>query len=195
MKPTVLTICVLSIATRRDFLQEMLLNLWPQITGSVQLLIDIDNGEVAIGTKRNRMLRAAEGEFTTMVDDDDSVNDCFAVSLVNAIRANPDANWFAPACFRIDDGGENAGKVLPWPYPFPGHIGPVRTALALRTGFDAVNEGEDNTYAAALRACPDVGRGVLVPEARYTYRFRRSRPCEITNAGTFDAKKRIPWKN
>jgi hypothetical protein len=57
-----LSILICSLSSRADKLQRLMTDLQPQVNDSVEVLIKTDNGEIAIGAKRNLLLEEATGD-------------------------------------------------------------------------------------------------------------------------------------
>jgi glycosyltransferase involved in cell wall biosynthesis len=51
----------------------------------VEVLVSIDNGQLSVGEKRNKLLHAASGDYIAFVDDDDEVSDNYVDELLHAI--------------------------------------------------------------------------------------------------------------
>jgi hypothetical protein len=179
-----LTLCICSLVCRHRMLAELLAVLLPQITGDVQLLIDIDDGDVSIGSKRSRMLNAAAGEYVCFIDDDDSVAPDYVSRLLAALESHPDCVGFKLS--RLVDGSPGGeaihslrfdryankrrpdGSVL---YErTPNHLNPVRTDLVRRIGFPDADWGEDSDFAERIR--PLLQTEVMVEADLYIYQFR-----------------------
>lgn len=69
-----LSILICSLHSRSHLLAELKAILQPQLTGDVELLIEIDNKEISTGAKRNILLNRAQGKYIVFIDDDDMVN-------------------------------------------------------------------------------------------------------------------------
>ena len=105
MSEYLLTICLLSIRTRHEFLRAMLDRLMPQLTGRIELIVLADDGDMSIGAKRQRALEAARGEFFVCIDDDDEINDGYGDSILDSIRRHARVNAFGVQTFRcVADG-------------------------------------------------------------------------------------------
>ena len=69
-----------------DSIREKISRLAPEIR--VEYCVDIDNREVSIGIKRERMLQAARGKYSSFIDDDDDITDAYIEDLRETIRGN-----------------------------------------------------------------------------------------------------------
>jgi hypothetical protein len=54
----------------------------------VEYCIDVDNREVSIGVKRERLLQGAKGKYVSFIDDDDEITDAYIEDLRETIRGN-----------------------------------------------------------------------------------------------------------
>ncbi len=198
MKP-LLTICVCSIPCRAEFLSRLMANLVPQIAPSVQLMLDLDAGDVSIGTKRNRMLAAAQGEYICFVDDDDTVADDYVARILEALESRPDCVGFKldrmlngfPTGWAIHSLGipGYSNHLMPNGQTMylrtPNHLNPVRIEIARQVGFPEIDWGEDGDYAKRLR--PLLKSEVLIKDVMYHYLFRH----ECTRGNEVTHKSRI----
>ena len=66
-----LTIMIASLKAREDLLNRLLARLGSN--PSVEILVEIDNGEMSIGNKRQLLLDKSQGKYVCYVDDDDMV--------------------------------------------------------------------------------------------------------------------------
>lgn len=101
-----ISILILTIAKRKQFLDRLLVNLFKQIGGDEKEIICIHNltryiisdfeilihkNETAnIGKKRNDLLQAATGDYVCFFDDDDTPTEHYIPTLREGIKSNPD---------------------------------------------------------------------------------------------------------
>lgn len=141
----------------------------------VEILFD-PSLEYNIGTKRNRLLKQAKGEYIVYCDDDDLVSpnyihrileatetspDCIGINGIITMNNGPQQQWFISkeyGSWYID------GSIY---YRTPNHISPVRRELALLAGFPEISFGEDYAYSMAL--LPHLKSEVLINEPLYHY--------------------------
>lgn len=56
-----------------------------------EVIVDVDNGELSSGTKRQRLIDSSAGEYVVFVDDDDTISDGFVSEIVrDAETLSPD---------------------------------------------------------------------------------------------------------
>lgn len=152
-------------------------NAYRDIPQNVEFLFD-DSLSYNIGTKRNKLLSRASGEYIVMVDDDDAVSHYYIDKILNAIESKPD-------CIGIS--GEittNGRDCRQWHiskeygswyekagiyYRTPNHISPVRRELALQAGFPEIPFGEDHIYS--MRLLPLLKTEIIIPGNLYYYKY------------------------
>ena len=62
-----------------------------QVDGKdAEIIYDIDEGQVSIGVKRQRMLHKANGEYIVFIDDDDLVAENYVDLILGALKTGPD---------------------------------------------------------------------------------------------------------
>lgn len=196
-----LSILICSLGSRHDLLQRLLAGLQPQLDAAgnkVELIVDIDDGAVSIGAKRQRMLERATGRYVCFIDDDDLVSDQYIVKILAAVAAVPDADCvgFKVACYtdeKLMGIATHSMRYVKWAdirdgaqrfyERCPNHLSPVRAELARRVGFQPINWAEDKDYSHRLR--PLLKSEAFIDEVLYTYLHRRkaSRKGELVHAG------------
>ncbi len=93
-------------------LQSLLNNLQSQIiacnaSGKVEILVELDEGLISTGNKRNTLVNRAQGKYTVMADDDDNVSPEYISSILEAAEHDCDAIVFAGT---ISVDGQNTKK-------------------------------------------------------------------------------------
>lgn len=131
-----------------------------------------------IGTKRNKLLEQAKGDYIVFADDDDSLAYNYVEKILEAIESGPDCIGISGV---ITTNGKNE---KPWHiskdyghwyeangvyYRTPNHISPVRRELALAAGFPEIQFGEDAEYSRRL--LPMLKTEVKIPGILYYYRY------------------------
>jgi cellulose synthase/poly-beta-1,6-N-acetylglucosamine synthase-like glycosyltransferase len=131
-----------------------------QSTGKpVEILVNGDNGNISVGTKRNLLLYSAKGDYVAYVDDDDMVSEDYIDSILKAVESKPD-------CVGIEGKLEsNMGTFIfrhsiqfqGWYtgsdgfYRTPNHLNPIKRSIAEKIGFPDKMFGEDQLFSHALR--------------------------------------------
>lgn len=156
------SILICSLHIRKDKFKRLQNIIQPQLDkfeNLVEGIVITDNGEMPIGKKRNELMRIAEGEYITFIDDDDTVSDNYVELLLEAMQADTDVIVFD--ALRYVDGpvdkavkyGIEFGKDYhdaKFYYRIPNHLMCVKKELALQVPFKEINFGEDSDYAKRL---------------------------------------------
>ena len=177
-----LSILICSLSSRQESLKLLRAALSKQLSnvhGStrVEVLVEIDDGAMNVGLKRNILLQRAVGEYVAYIDDDDMVSDDYISSILKAIESGPDCvgiqgiisvgqnkNLFTHS---IQYGAWYTGSDGVY-YRTPNHLNPVRRVLALQIGFPSKsNYGEDLIYSRKL--LPFLETEVCVEHPIYFY--------------------------
>lgn len=192
-----LSILIPTIVTRRAFFDRIMSILSPQVTADTdaEIVIHEDDGEEPIGTKRNKLVANAQGDYLCFVDDDDVVPDYYVAELLKALESNPDCvGWrskkFTDGIFaghgiyslqferydNIREGSHTRYQRVPC------HLNPIRAELVRQVPFANSNFGEDTDYARRIR--PLLKTEVFIDKVMYIYEYRskRKRKGEKTNA-------------
>lgn len=186
MKP-LLSILICSLEARAEMLQRMLNQLNDQIGAgnhedAIEVITSIDNGELAIGAKRNILMGRARGKYVCYVDDDDTLSDRYCDLLVDACSRDPDCVGLV---------GEISIRAARRPHTkrfemslrhkqyrtgkrgyerTPNHLCPIRRSIAVKFPFDDINQGEDGAYAHAIASKKVLKTEVFVDEPIYFYK-------------------------
>lgn len=123
-----------------------------------ELIVCTDNKQMAVGAKRNLLIKNAGGKYIAFVDDDDMVTTDYVSQILKKIELNPDVVVFNAVRYEngIKDkaviyGNEYTDRTARgFYYRSPNHLMVVRKELAQRVGFKQINFGEDADYAKRL---------------------------------------------
>lgn len=158
---TDLSVLVCSLASRTDTrarLMDCLAAQDPALLARTQILVDVDAGQVTIGAKRQRLLKASVGRYVAFIDDDDMVTDDYLTELFRGIEKGVD--HIGVRMLLISRGqkrdvecsmhhtawAQKDGVYLRGAQ----HVCAVKRGLALAAGFPDVSFGEDRAYCDAL---------------------------------------------
>jgi hypothetical protein len=91
------SILIPTLASRSALVAEMVRRLSEQVhseglDGRVEILSDLDDGTLPLGTKRNRLMQRATGRFLVFIDDDDEVCDDYVRLVVWALERHPEVD-------------------------------------------------------------------------------------------------------
>lgn len=158
--------------------------------GDVEILTEVDNpGESPTGTKRNKLLHAATGEYVCHIDDDDEISFDYIKEVLEAIAQSPDVvgfkGWMTtdganrvdwriskdlPYCAAIENGVEVYLR-------FPNHLSPILRKIAIQVGFPDLVMGEDYWYAETLHNLGLIKTEVYIDKFLYHYKFASQKVC------------------
>jgi glycosyltransferase involved in cell wall biosynthesis len=126
----------------------------------IEVLEELDNGELSVGAKRQKLLERAQGDYICFIDDDDMVPDDYVEKVLKAIETEPDCcsltgelHWPNGGIERFEhsikhDKWEKKDNVY---LRYPNHLNAVKRELALQTGFKDMGHGEDRDYSDRLK--------------------------------------------
>lgn len=181
-----LDVLIASVYSRHHLLVRLLDHLAPQLSpycGNARVILCRDDGEGAVGSKRNRLMLAATARHVCFVDDDDRVADVYVDRLMEALATDPDYVGFRVA-YSVDGYPQKPAvhslTNREWSETDTcylrgiSHLNPVRRTSALlglpfQPGF-----GEDKAWADRVAASGTVQSEVYVPEDLYVYAYSSS---------------------
>jgi glycosyltransferase involved in cell wall biosynthesis len=176
-----LSILIPSMVKRRDLFTRLMYVLHPQLTHEIELVVDVDNGEMSIGLKRQRLLERALGDYIVFIDDDDLVANIYVKEILEAIEQKPDAVGFNGEIISLKNDKsqvfEMTSKHKKWSQGKDGtfyrgieHLSPVRREIALKVGFPDKHCGEDHDYSIGVNKLIDTE--VYIDKVLYRYLTR-----------------------
>jgi hypothetical protein len=187
-KLPILSILICSLKARAEMLAALLRDLNAMRgclddPGAVEILCKVDNKEVSVGAKRNKLMARASGEYLCFIDDDDRVTSDYFSAIFAALKTKPDVvgicgivtwEYRRPMIFRHDlqyRQERNLPNILE---RLPHHLCPTRSEIAKRFPFGNINLGEDSgrahgmMHARALHSC------VMIERPIYLYDYRKA---------------------
>ena len=173
-KPS-LSVLICSLYSRSDQLAHLLSILEFQASefrSEVEILTCIDNGEDTIGSKRNRLLAQAKGQYVVFIDDDDLPGPCYTALILRATRMKPDAVGITAIMISNDQISEtciHSSRYKHWFYRIDPLLCPVRKDIATQAGFPNSSHGEDLAYSTKLRNF--IKSEVFIDTPIYYYQF------------------------
>ena len=168
--PLWLSVLICALPSRIDKLRSLLDHLWGQILAvhgdgwsarrKVEVLID--GGQGTVGEKRQRLLASAQGHFVCYIDDDDRIAEDYIRRIVSAIERDPSVDCTSLMGIMITDGQnpkrfDHSNRYSSWAtvgdiyVRNPNHLNSIRREHALKTGFQALNKGEDLDYSSRIK--------------------------------------------
>lgn len=174
----ILSVLIPTIPTRRVMFDRLLLEIRSQvIKAQVDIEILADAGAGSIGSKRQRMIEKAQGDYVVFIDDDDQIDSSYLSCILEALSTSPDVIGFCGIMttngrgarrFRIskDYNYEEKRGVY---YRYNNHLCPVKRSIALQVGYKDMSHAEDHDYATRLQ--PFIKTEVFIDQNLYYYRY------------------------
>jgi hypothetical protein len=147
--------------------------------GRVEILTDVDDGGVTIGSKRNGMIARARGRYVCFFDDDDRPSPDYVSSILDTLDRYRAAHGEDPDCitFELEYSVDGASKGCrrygiheqderDW----PNHLTPIKIELARQVPYTLIRFGEDRVFWRAVH--PLLRTEAHVPRVLYHYDFR-----------------------
>ena len=202
---TLLSILICSVIERENQFHNLLSALDAQKSylddgGEVEILYIIDNKEISVGAKRNKLLEMAKGEYVAFIDDDDMVTGDYLKSILEILDYNrPDCigiraiitfEGIAPEIreFYYSNKGNFRGPDGIMHSP-PYHLNPIRATIAKSVKFPDKNLQEDVAWAEAIR--PKIKSGIDIDQPIYLYKFSATNSLTQRNEYTHLAVKTL----
>lgn len=125
----------------------------------VEIVVEVDNGEMSIGAKRNLLMQCAKGLYVAFIDCDDDVTDWYIEALMEGIETGADC---CSLIGEITFDGQNPKTFIHSIqynsyfekdnvyYRPPNHLNCIKRELAIKIPFPEKNFGEDTDFAMAL---------------------------------------------
>jgi glycosyltransferase involved in cell wall biosynthesis len=132
----------------------------PQLGNVAEIVHLADAGELTIGTKRNKLLDMANGEYCCFVDDDDTVAADYVSSIAEALKDSPDCAEMRGKIFWFNQWTEfrHSIRYCGWYandgifFRTPNHLNAIRTEICRDVRFPAdKNAGEDVDFSKRVR--------------------------------------------
>jgi glycosyltransferase involved in cell wall biosynthesis len=144
----------------------------------VEILVLTDNKQMMLGTKRNELVRMAQGRYVQFVDDDDRVAEDFISALLEGTQSGADVLVFRAAvslngeppkiCYYSKDWGVDYNTADSY-HRIPNHICCVKREVSLRSSFPNVLYGEDAGYSKVL--LPHLRTQYAIDKVLYYYDY------------------------
>lgn len=179
---TLWSIGILHLPQRQQSYQLLVEELNRQLESSqasdfVEIITEVDHGELSVGAKRNRVLEKARGEYVCFIDDDDMITDIYVSSILNALASKPDVVELVgylpyrnlPFIHNLKSGGHYRQDGIQ--YRTPNHLNTVKTEIARKVLYKEISYGEDQDYSHRLWDSGLMKTEALINETMYIYQF------------------------
>lgn len=184
-----LSVLIPTTHSRQELLYGLLSELHKQadelnIYNSIEIIVELDGGELTVGCKREILLEKAKGKYVVHIDDDDEISADYLKEIVKAIYTNCDVVGFEGYMTTSGSKRENfkISKNLPYMtvqdaygnneyLRFNNHLCPIKREIALQIGFKDVRIFEDYDYALRLKQSRLIKTETYIPKSLYHYRY------------------------
>lgn len=178
-----LSILIPSLQSRAEKFLQLYDVLRPQLVDGVQMLTEIDNGELSIGSKRNLLLDKAKGEYIAFIDDDDTVSKDYVKHLMEGINKGVDCvslrgviTWDGdrPELFEHSikyDAYRTNDTGVPKYERYPNHLNCIKASIAKKFKFPEISHGEDTDFATQIFKSGLIKTEHYVDSVLYHYNF------------------------
>ena len=161
-----LSILICSIEERTEQLKRLVDSLEKQKaelenSDMVEIISLVDNKEISIPEKRNKLIDLSSSEYMCFIDDDDLVSDNYLKLITNALEEKPDCvgiegriKWggkYCLFCHSLEYSGWYTGTDGIF-YRTPNHLNPIKSRFVKRVRFDEtlVDGGEDRQFSMMI---------------------------------------------
>lgn len=184
-----LSILIPSTNDRNEMLYELLDHLHYQlyeenVNDEVEIITDIDNGEVSVGLKRQKLIEKAKGEWVVFIDSDDWPSNDYIEEIFLAMKDKPDVINFEGYMTTNGINRENFKISKDLPYitvqdahgnkeylRFSNHLSVIKRDIALKIGYKDLRFAEDYDYAKRLKESGLILTERYIPQSLYHYRY------------------------
>ena len=185
------SILICSLESRDNYLSRLMSVLTPQVEAyskEVEVIIEIDDGKLSIGDKRNLLLEKSNGEYIAFIDDDDLVSFDYVEKILGSLKSNPDTVGMHLLHFNDDNFAGltyHSLKYRSWfenrdlttglmrYYRNPNHLNPVKREYALKTKFPGISMGEDKEYSKNILKFLESEEYIVEPIYYYLFRTKK----------------------
>jgi len=183
--PILLSVLIPSIPKRANKLANIMARLEAQSDPQLEVIVLIDNCRRALGSKRNEMMRMAQGKFLAHIDDDEDLAADYFATLKPELQHDYDLIHYDAAAslngspdFKVTTilGAENEQpKLLPGGrysdiVRQPWHWSVWRTDFARRFPFPSVHDGAEDWYFLK-QALPEVKTSKKIDRILFFHRY------------------------
>lgn len=177
----ILSVLVCTMKKRALMFKSLVDILNDQSKGRVEILSDDSTDPT--GTKRNRLIQRATGEYVVFVDDDDMISHDYINSILEATSYRPDVVGFKG--WMLTNGKNRTEWIISNSLPYEtalinkktvylrysNHLSPIKRDIAIQIGYPDITIQEDYQYATKLRESGLLKTEVFIDKHLYTYQF------------------------
>lgn len=182
-----LSILIATVPSRiRTFYPNLLDSINSQIRdrNDIEVIGFYDNKKRTVGSKRNELLKLAQGQFLTFIDDDDRIANDYIKSIMEYIEKNPNADCIVFDCITTIDGDKDNPTYSKYSINYdythngdqwrgkPAHTMVWKSSIAKKHIYVDQNYGEDIDWVK--RACQDIKNEIRIDKVLYYYDFNNA---------------------
>lgn len=155
-----LSLLIPSVIDRSHFLESLLHRIDAQKGDhDVEVLVELDNRQATIGTKRNKLLQKASGDYVAFIDDDDRISHDYIDRVFEGINKGVDCcsltgiitfDGLHPKPFIHSIQNDRYWEDEIAYYRFPNHLNCIMASIAKQFRFPEKNHGEDTDFATQM---------------------------------------------
>lgn len=146
-----------SLAALQESIREKMARICPDLTYEIR--IEFDNRIMSIGSKRQKLLQAAQGKYMSFIDDDDEITDAYIEDLRDCIHGNYHVmrlkGQIGDFTFVHTLEMKRTDTMATETYfrRLPNHLNPMLTYAAKGIAFQDAVRGEDLDWSIRLSKC------------------------------------------
>lgn len=183
-----LSLLIPSMSSRKDKLWALVTELYNQKKhfDGVEICILIDDKDMNIGRKRNRLLDMAGGKYVAFIDDDDMVSSNYVERLLEGIALGVDCcsllgvltwNGKNPELFEHSIRYKEYRTAEPTKgvryERYPNHLNCIKADIAKRFRFPEIDFGEDTDWATQVFKSGLIKTEHYITDVLYHYQYNR----------------------
>jgi hypothetical protein len=179
------SILIPTLDSRTELFTELYRELLKQIEAhqlyhKVEVLFFKDNKHHTVGYKRNSLIQAARGKYTSFVDDDDEIHKDYVKMIYDKLLKGPDCVSLTGI---ITQNGNNPQTFIHslrykrWfsykgiYYRPPNHLNPIKKNIAIKVKFANKNNGEDAQWSMQIQKLGLLKTQEEIDTPYYFYKF------------------------
>jgi hypothetical protein len=179
------SVLICSLEERKDSLTSLLKaidNSKNRSSLRVEVLTLVDDYEMSVGEKRQKLIKQAQGKYCCFIDDDDRIAPDYFQEIEKALQQTPDAD-----CLSLVGLFSRNGKPIKKFYHTieyteysedkqgfyrpPNHLNVILTRHARRVGFQYKNHGEDTDFAVRMARLKLLKKEGKIDKPLYFYNY------------------------
>lgn len=182
-----LSILICGLSSRMQSYTSLTAELYNQFKDkpyAVEMLTEVDSGEMSIGEKRNKLLDRAKGEYVCFIDDDDVIFKNYIDHLFVGINKGVDCcslrgviTWDGdrPQLFehsiKYDAYRTNDTGIIKYER-YPNHLNCIKSSIAKQFKFPETNHGEDTDWATQIFKSGLIKTEHFINDTIYHYQYK-----------------------